>query len=468
MGLLDTRTVFLFQGILSIMISLALWGTLKRRNITGLLSWCSAVFVIGIGTILFSLRGLIPDVLSFTIANFSIYTSIVLRTQSIRLIVGKPEPVYRIVLGILIFTGLFEYLRLVIGGDLLRFSFALLVFTLMSLRLAWWAWRLGRQEHLRGAQWIEWAAVLIAITYILSLISVATGITESSILTKDLNAFVFGTAGIFSLVFSNIGYLGIALEQSIRNQITAATAQARAEENQRLSEQIAQLDRQRNLGILSASLSHELNQPLTAILTNTQVAGRGLRLGRFDKIQLLELIERIESNTQRASQIIERIRNFIRPAGTHNGLIELEKLAHDVAALVASEARARRVRFNFAPAPMLLYVRGDPVQLSQIILNLYRNAMDALVESTEPEIHIRLEEQNGRVLLSVRDNGAGLTAAALAHAGEAFFTTKDNGLGMGLSISRHIAEQHDGRLHLTNAEEGGALAILDLPAKSMS
>jgi C4-dicarboxylate-specific signal transduction histidine kinase len=113
-------------------------------------------------------------------------------------------------------------------------------------------------------------------------------------------------------------------------------------------------------------------------------------------------------------------------------------------------------------------VSGDPIQFSQIILNLYRNAMDALIESTQPEIQIYFEERNGRVLLTVRDNGSGLTADSLAHAGEAFFTTKDNGLGMGLSISRHIAEQHGGTLILTNAEAGGALAILDLPSKSIS
>lgn len=468
MNLFDARTVFLFHGILSVMVSFALWGTLKRRNILGLSLWCSASFILGIGMILLALRGLLPDVLSFTVANVFLYGHTVLRIQSIRLVLGTPEPAYRIILGVLLFLSVYEYLRLVIGGDLLRFSFSVLVFALMSLRLAWWAWRLGSQESFRGAQWIAWAALLLAVTYVLRLISVATGIAESSILTRDLNAFVFGTAGIFSLVFSNVGYLGIALEQSIRNQITAAKAQARAEENQRLSEQIAQLDRQRNLGILSASLGHELNQPLTAILTNTQVAGRGLRLGRFDKIQLIDLIERIESNTQRASQIVERIRNFIRPTGTHSTLIEIEKLARDVAALVAHEAQLRQVKFNFIPASTLLYVSGDPIQFSQIILNLYRNAMDALIESTQPEIQIYFEERNGRVLLTVRDNGSGLTADSLAHAGEAFFTTKDNGLGMGLSISRHIAEQHGGTLILTNAEAGGALAILDLPSKSIS
>jgi C4-dicarboxylate-specific signal transduction histidine kinase len=135
---------------------------------------------------------------------------------------------------------------------------------------------------------------------------------------------------------------------------------------------------------------------------------------------------------------------------------------------VGVSAQQRQVQFNFLPASTLLHVNGDSVQLSQIILNLYRNAMDALIESTQAEIQIHFEERNGRVLLAVRDNGSGLNAAALAHVGEAFFTTKDNGLGMGLSISRHIAEQHGGTLRLINAESGGALAILDLPSKSIS
>ncbi len=108
-------------------------------------------------------------------------------------------------------------------------------------------------------------------------------------------------------MIGHFGYVGLVMDRSRRRELKAAAALARDEERRRLGEQIAQLDRQRSLGELSASLGHELNEPLTAILTNAQAAKRGLEYGRFDALQLTEFFDKIVNNTQRASQTIERI-----------------------------------------------------------------------------------------------------------------------------------------------------------------
>ena len=144
----------------------------------------------------------------------------------------------------------------------------------------------------------------------------------------------------------------------------------------RLGKQIAHLDRQRSLGELSASLGHELNQPLTAILTNTQVAKRGLLKGSFNSQQLDELLDKIAYNTLRASQIIQRIRDFIRPSDSRCEPVDLNLVLSEVAGLVADEVKKREVSLVVTLADKPVLVMGDSIQFSQIVLNVFRNAID--------------------------------------------------------------------------------------------
>jgi C4-dicarboxylate-specific signal transduction histidine kinase len=249
-----------------------------------------------------------------------------------------------------------------------------------------------------------------------------------------------------------------------RRELKTAADRARFEERRHLSEQIAQLDRQRSLGELSASLGHELIQPLTAILTNAQVVQRGLQSGRFDTQQHTEFNSSIILNTKRAAEIIERIRTFIRPSAMRLEPVDLREVAHDVASLVASDVRRNKVMLDLAGCEPGIRVMGDPIQLSQIVLNVFRNALDAMGQSTERQLRVFCTSVDGRAILRVNDTGPGLSPDALAKVGTPFFTTKTAGLGMGVSISRSIAAQHGGSLTLANAAQGGCVAVLNLPA----
>jgi len=271
-----------------------------------------------------------------------------------------------------------------------------------------------------------------------------------------------------TLLASAIGhfsYVGLALDRSMRRELKAATEQARDEENRRLGALIAQLDRQRSLGELSASLGHELNQPLTAILTNSQVAKRGLQNGRFDHAQVVALLDKIVHNTQRASQIIERIRGFIRPSVARSEPVNLRHVVHEVVELVADEARSRKVALVLPAGKPEVMVSGDAIALSQIVLNALRNAIEALTTAPRREINVSCSRMDARVTLRIADTGPGFTPEALNQAGSPFFTTKASGLGLGLAISRSIAQNHGGSLALANAADGtGAIVELTLPA----
>ncbi len=237
-------------------------------------------------------------------------------------------------------------------------------------------------------------------------------------------------------------------------------------EARRLTDQIAQLDRQRSLGEMSASLSHELNQPLTAILTNAQVAQRGLKAGRFEAERISEVFDKIIFNTRRASEIIDKIRSFIRPSEIAQIPVNLQRLASDVLGLVGPEAAEHKVVILFSPSTGPVWVKGDTTQLSQVLLNIYRNAIEAMRQSARREIHVRVMQIGERARLSVCDTGPGLAPEIQGKVGTAFFTTKDGGLGLGLSIGQSIIAQHQGTLCVGNAGGGGACADIDLPLLS--
>lgn len=258
--------------------------------------------------------------------------------------------------------------------------------------------------------------------------------------------------------------VGRHANQMARRELKTASDRARFEERRHLGEQIAQLDRQRSLGELSASLGHELIQPLTAILTNAQVVQRGLQSSRLDVQQHMEFNSSIILNTKRAAEIIERIRTFIRPSAIWLEPVDMGNVVHDVASLVATDLRRNKVLLDMVDCKPGAQVMGDPIQLSQIVLNVFRNALDAMGPGPHRCLSVSCAISEGRVILRISDTGPGLTSDALAKVGSPFFTTKTAGLGMGFSISRSIAAQHGGVLTIANGPLSGAVAELNLPA----
>ena len=176
-----------------------------------------------------------------------------------------------------------------------------------------------------------------------------------------------------------------------------------------MEDQIIQLDRQRTLGQMSAALGHELNQPLTAILTNAQIMQRGIRTGRLESTQVEEFLERIIYNTRRTSDIIERIRTYIRPNDVNLISLDLMQVLHDTLALVREDSDRHKVLIKFVRTQHPFNVKGDAIQLSQVLLNVLRNAVEALQHVERREIEIQISTTKDQVTLTITDTGPGLT-----------------------------------------------------------
>lgn len=227
------------------------------------------------------------------------------------------------------------------------------------------------------------------------------------------------------------------------------------------SEPLTRANRLMRLGELVASLVHELNQPLTAILHYGQGCLRRLN-NNFPAQDLRHASHEIIQQAQRAIQIIERVRRFLRGQELPIGPVDLNAVVRESVSLLASEIATSKVELQWQLSPTISPIHGDAVQLTQVLVNLVRNALEALANHPQPRIIVATRSTPDYVEVSVADNGPGLGPEVQSRLFEPFFSTKPQGLGMGLAVSRSIVEGHGGTL-LAENWEGGARFIARFP-----
>jgi PAS domain S-box-containing protein len=245
------------------------------------------------------------------------------------------------------------------------------------------------------------------------------------------------------------------------------TAQKQADqETLLLRQEIAHVGRVSMMGQLASALAHEINQPLGAILRNTEAAELFTENESPDLDEIRAILADIRKDDQRAGSVIDRMRALLKRHDLETRPLDLGELVGDVASLARADAAARQVKLDVDVPGGLPLVRGDRVHLQQVLLNLILNGMDALNEVSRQERHVSVTARlDGAqtVEIAVSDTGHGIPADKLAHVFDPFFTTKPNGIGMGLPISRTIIEAHGGRLWAENNNGGGAAFRFTLP-----
>ena len=238
------------------------------------------------------------------------------------------------------------------------------------------------------------------------------------------------------------------------------------DELRRNREELAYMTRITTMGELAASLAHELNQPLTAILSNAQAAQRFLSGKPSDIEEVREILHDIVEDNTRAGEVIRRMRALVKKEEFEFSSLDLSEIIREIVLLVHSDAVLHNVSVRLDVDPDLPRARGDKVQLQQVLLNLLLNAFDAMRDcpADERDVLLRAELDGADMLrISVSDHGTGLTSDQLDKIFQPFFTTKREGLGMGLSISRSIVEAHDGRIWAENNRDQGATFYFMLP-----
>jgi signal transduction histidine kinase len=284
---------------------------------------------------------------------------------------------------------------------------------------------------------------------------------------------VAGRAVVGALLFSSVGPER-ARSDELRQQLRLlgevfASALARKQgelEAQRLRQDLAHIGRVSAMGELTASLAHELNQPLTAILSNAQAAQRLLAAGMVDLDAIREILDDIVADDKRAVGVIHRLRSLLKKGDVEFVSLDLSEIASEVARLVRNDTVTRNVTMSLELAADLPRVRGDRAQLQQVVLNLVLNGLEAIREADAGDrtLVIRTAREGAAaVRLAVQDSGIGIDEADVDRLFQPLHTTKAEGLGMGLAIARTIVEAHGGRLGAANNAPGGATFHFTVP-----
>jgi len=245
------------------------------------------------------------------------------------------------------------------------------------------------------------------------------------------------------------------------------SARKQAEEEARQHQmELAHVARLNTMGEMASGIAHEINQPLTAIATNSQACIRLLESGPLDRERCADIMERIAVQAEHAGEIIRQLRQFIRKEQPQRSPIHLNRIIRDVAVLFAPEARKAGVVLRLELENPRDKVLGQPIQIEQVILNLARNAIEAMVETPPQQRRMTIRVARGpkdTVEVSVQDTGPGLSEHLVSTLFNPFVTTKPQGMGLGLSISLGIIEAHQGNLFVDSRPDKGARFRFTLP-----
>ncbi|RRJ83628.1 ATP-binding response regulator [Aestuariirhabdus litorea] len=239
------------------------------------------------------------------------------------------------------------------------------------------------------------------------------------------------------------------------------------DEIQSQKENLTHVSRLSTMGEMAAGFAHEVNQPLTAISNYSQVCTRFLQRDPLDRESLTEALEKIGTQARRAGEIIARIRSFVKKPRHVLEEVSCNKLIQDVVRLAEVDARNNCMEIHTRLADNLPLLRVDPVQIQQVALNLIRNGMEAMRDCERRDLGILVETEflpdTHQVQVSVIDRGTGLPADAEEKLFTPFYTTKESGMGIGLSICETIINSHEGRLYFERHPEGGTIFRFTLP-----
>lgn len=268
--------------------------------------------------------------------------------------------------------------------------------------------------------------------------------------------------GIFSLLMAPVAELDY-VNVYARDITTERVAE---EELKRRQNELVHVTRLSNMGEMATGIAHELNQPLSAIVNFANGCARRLRMDIGGKEELLHALGQISAQAGRAGEIIKRLRGMVTRRQPVRETVDLNVLAREVCSFISHDLKRQELAIERRLSQRELWVRVDSVQIEQVLLNLLRNALDALTELPAKDRHLLIEsgvQPDGMVFVAVRDNGAGISGSAMEHLFDPFFSTKESGMGMGLAISQTIMTNHHGKIRADSWPGKGSTFTIELP-----
>lgn len=460
----DSQTTLILATALLLVTPMVVWLMLPRQDHRAKEMWCLGSWMAGVGMVLIGFRPVLPVVLTFHLANALILGFFVCNAQSFRILLRRAWTVrgwwLRLLSGLLFYSLLYASVSANVRGALLSSVIAALAWYVALL-----AWRLCRHTGSLNAGGIAAAQVFLGLAFVVHSVLLLNHAVDPSPYSQTWNASPIALGAVLIIALTAWGYVGMALDVAALERMQAQQAQQASQQTEFLGHQLTHLDRRGRMAIVSGSLAHELNQPLTAATMNVQLARRLWAMAPQASPMLLELLDQIETSVDRTARILQRIRKGHETVAPHQERVDLQTLLEGALRQMAPDLERAGVRVMRQWSPHAVWCLGDELGLSQVLVNLLRNAAQAMAGQPEEarQLWVHCAQQQGQAQLVVRDSGPGMSAQAIAQWGQPFASTRSDGMGLGLAISREIVNRHHGQLLLVNAPQGGLQAMLSMP-----
>mgnify|MGYP000025795123 CR=1 FL=1 len=444
----------LLTSLANCLLPIVIWVLMGNRRSAGTHSWCLGQWILAGWFLLLGIQGELGGIESRT-GFIAINLSFFFCAHALQRELGKKADI-KILVFILIAAYICFELTNQYGGQVLRIALIQFVYATWLCYLSFLAFSIYKKKNINNAKWL-------AYTYLPALVGM---LQLSSLHDNYANAFYALThehivlcSLLLTAVISQFVYLAMAFEINAADALTARAMKndplaGDSQEKNHLLSQIARSDRQKVLSELTPYLAHEISQPVSTILLEAQSTERILLQSPSANPDLLSAAKRITLSAQVASRILGNIRSFIKPTAGEPIPVDLVELIAKAYELISAYAKKSDVDFLFSTSPKRIMILGDPVPLTQVLINLYRNSIDACKTSSARIVYVSAGIDNERPCIEIRDTGPGFTDPSSA--GTAYLTTKENGLGLGLAISKSIILEHNGEMQFSNNEEGGA------------
>ncbi len=462
---IDTQFLYLLLGILFILIPISVYLATIEFHDQQVYLWCIGGLGAGIGMSLISLRGNIPDFFSYYIAQAAVIVGYICRALAIRYELNKNFSKFvkiYVVIGFLYLTS-FSYLVASQQPEALRLILVMLAQLALSIDLLVISLRNYRITHNKGNQLIAVMALLIMLSMAVSIIIPALTKDSYSVFSSGLDKLIPFTLMLSAYVLGNFGFVQMRLDKLWKKQLAIKDELVVTQLKQKSLEEIIQeknhllkalslSSKANNMGAMLGAIAHEVNQPLTAMRLSTELL---INKPTTSPQETQEILGSILRDNIRASDLVKNLRQFFSSKNAQFEKISLNGIIFDVQKMLDSELHLHQIEFR-THLKEDVSLLGDKNQLQMVILNLLTNAIDAVRHiSGNKKIEIQTQRTEKGLEILVEDNGSGIPEEQCKRLFNIFETSKDEGMGIGLWLSKIIIDNHQGTLDLVHTSPSG-------------
>ena len=461
LSFLDVGTAYFIAGLMYFIMPLIVWGSLRKTRHPSVALWFAGGEFFAAGVILIGIRAQVPTWASYDLANSLLAAGSLLRLKGLLQLQGKHQHNLALVaLGLAHSVG-YTLAHQLLPAVSLFFIWSLLCIALELALLSWNAHRIAQDQQLPSIRWLAFIyPPLVMLLLMRAASAILTANEPADIIASNTISVWIALLGVVAAVVSNTSFLAMFMDRATKEREAHLALTAQRQATDILAGKIAELDRQRSAYTMASTLSHELGQPLTSIQLYLD-----MWRSNPDNTDTHAILEGVDTSAQLAANILQSMRQYSKGQRIQLHPVDLIAIHQQVMALLHNWLKAEHVTTQLHTNTPAALIEGDALQLTQVLINLYRNAAQASAQQGSPQLHISIHTSASHVTLQVRDNGPGFSAEALAQNGRVNFqSTKEQGMGIGLSIVRNIVEQHNADITLGNAPEGGALVQITFPA----